>query len=763
MYYKLAQLVLTPGRRSQTVSEIYLAQPDSIKESLAGKLFILIEVEQNNSDGLKIINFLIDNISNNYYQNEKIYLREKISSLKVEHIFEASLAKTNKNFQEYLEKEKIKINPRLINATVGVLHENMIHVANTGKNKAFLVYKSNSDAESKDSSDEQSFYKIIDIARDEKSKKNKADCQSEKFFSNVVSGQMPEKGIFIFANEALPEYISSKQLIQIATTLPPLSAVEQIKNMLTRINSYVSFLGIIVKSTAAEKNEEESQSAIISTQNSIENLNRTEESTENFLAPTGVINSKKILAGIFTKIFKPGGNQTPTASNKVSLKDKIFVKKKRFIFLEKIWQTIKDFGIHLINIFFFVLKSLTSREKFSELKSQSKEQTNNLLTNLKTSLFSLNNKSRTLLIVAAACFGIFIISVSYSGYSSKQEALKQAYTDLVAQIEQKQNQTDAFLIYNNEDGTRLILKEIEDLLKNFPQDSEEQKNKYQEIKRSVEGQLEKVRKIIKIDDSQEIANFFNLNSNAQPQNLAFLPELNKIYAGDSNQKTIYIVDLKQNLITPITGFSQTISALSFPMVTKEKNIYYLNNNNITIFDASTEQLNNNPIELKTELDKIANADVYNNNVYLLAAQDNKIYKYDKSGNGFLAPKNWLSEDVDLADSVDLEIDGNIYVLKKNGEIIKLLKGKAQTFNIERIDPEIEQATKMSLLPDQNFIYILEPEKKRLTVFNKEGQLIRQYQSDQWQDLRDLAVDEKNKIIYLLNGSSLIKFTAQHIK
>jgi nucleoside diphosphate kinase len=98
MYYKIAQLMLTPGKKASTVSDIFIAQPDVIKESLAGKLFILFEIESKKVDSLKVINFLIDNINYHYYQSEKIILREKITSLKVEHIFEDALAKTNKNF-----------------------------------------------------------------------------------------------------------------------------------------------------------------------------------------------------------------------------------------------------------------------------------------------------------------------------------------------------------------------------------------------------------------------------------------------------------------------------------------------------------------------------------------------------------------------------------------------------------------------------------------------------------------------------------------
>lgn len=758
MYYKLAQLVLTPGRRSQTVSEIYLAQPDSIKEALAGKLFILIEVEQNNSDSLKIINFLIDNISNNYYQNEKIYLREKISSLKVEHIFEASLAKTNKNLQEYLEKEKIKISPQSINVTVGVLHEDMIHVANIGKNKVFLVYKSSQAAKTNAVAGEDE-YKITDIVHGDKPAKNKIEFQDGKFFSNVISGQIPEKGIFIFTNEALPEYVSSKQLIQITTTLPPLSAVEQIKGMLTKINSYVSFLGIIIKSTTIERMEEKKETTNISTQESIEVLNRTEESTENLLAPTGIVDSRRLLSrltGIFQK--KPA----PIAKNSASLKDKIFVKKKNFVVLDKVWQKIKNISIHLINIVFYLLKSLTSRQNFSEMTTQSKEKTADYFNNLKFSVISLNQKNKILLAIIIISFGIFGISTYYSNYRSQQENQRQEYSNLISQIEQRQNKIKAYSMYKDEDGVKNMVEEIKALMSSFPQETEEQKAKYQEIDAGINELNAEINKVTTILETIEVANFSNLNSNAQPQNIIYLPELNKIYAGDSAQKTIYIVDISQNLVTPITGFSEPITALTFPMATKDKKIIYLNNDNITTFDAAQETISNNKIELKTDSSKIASANVYNNNVYLLDPSDNKIYKYDKNGSVYSAPQNWLAENVDLTSGIDIAIDGSIYVLKNNGTIIKLLKGKLQNFDIKTIEPPVEQATKLIMSPDQNFIYILEPTKNRLVVFDKNGNLKKQYRSDQWQSLKDAVVDEKNKTIYLLNGSSLIKFAAQHL-
>lgn len=755
MYYKLAQLVLTPGRRSQTVSEIFLAQPDSIKESLAGKLFILIELEQNNSDSLKIINFLIDNINNNYYQNEKIYLREKISSLKVEHIFEASLAKTNKNLLEYFDKEKIKIDPRTINVTVGVLHENMIHFANIGKNKTFLIYKGGVSLKTTQNGNNEE-YKIINIAEEDKSSKNKVDFQSGKFFSNVVSGQIPEKGIFLFANEALPEYISSKQLIQVVTTLPPLSAVEQIKSMLTRINSYVSFLGIIIKSTTIEKIEEKREPTNATTQESINALNHTEESTESLLTPTGIVDSKKFINRLSSILRK----KNKIGEKNAQLKDKIFVKKKHFVLLDKIWQKIKNILILSANFIFFIFKSFTSKDKLNELAAQSKEKTTSTYANLKTSLLSLTQKRKMLLIIFIVCLLVFGASLARSSYKSKIEKVRQDYDNLIAQIEQKQNQTDAYILYNNEEGTRKTLNEITELLKNFPQNTDEQKDKYKEISDKINGQLAEVRKIKKIS-VDPIIDFINLNSNAKPQNLAYSPETNRIYVGDSDQKSIYIFDIEKNLATTLTGFSQTISTLLFPMLTKDKQIYYLNNDNLIKFDTSKEEIDNIKIVLKTEAQNIAGANIYNNKIYLLSPKENQIFKYDKVGNSFSSPQNWLEENVDLNNSVDLAIDGNIYILKTDGSITKMLKGKTVEFNMQTVDPNIEKATKLLMAPEQKYIYILEPSQKRLVVYDKDGKFLLQYQSEQWQDLRDVVVDEKNKTIYLLNGTFIIKFPLQH--
>ncbi len=163
MYYRASSIMLNTGQKASNACDIFIAQPDSHKESLAGKLFILIEIESEKSEALKIINFLINNINHNYYQSEKVILRERIESLKIEHIFETALAKSNKDLVDFLSQEKIKISPYAFNITIAIIHEGNIHFSTVGKNKSLLIYQD------KINNDNQvSEYKIVTLFNCEK-------------------------------------------------------------------------------------------------------------------------------------------------------------------------------------------------------------------------------------------------------------------------------------------------------------------------------------------------------------------------------------------------------------------------------------------------------------------------------------------------------------------------------------------------------------------------------------------------------------------
>lgn len=813
MYYKTASIMLNTGQKASTTSEIFIAQPDANKEILAGKLFILIEIEFNKKvEALKIINFLINNLNYNYYQSEKIILRERISTLKVEHIFETTLAKTNRDLAEFLSREKIKINPSAFNITTGIIYENNIHFSIIGKNKALLIYKQ--EKEKKDSnrqtrnfgkSELEIKYKIADISQNIKEESSSASQNRKqsrqinltKLFSNVISGSIPTSGYFLFTNETLPEYLSSKQLIAIITKLPPAGAMAQMKNILARVNTYVSFLGIIIKNTTGQKQIISSQEKInipIPAQGSIIDLNYTEEETEKLLTPSGIINfkkwfkaSSKALAKIPLLLrgekFKGGQSDLASRAERVNkkiflIKDKIFFKEKpSFLSFKKIIGLIKNIIIYLINLVVYLFKICTSREQLMKFLHRLKLLGKDLKRKIKESwnwFKNLNRKNKILFTVATACLILLLINLSYISLKNKKQEKQQILSDLAKTIEQKQNQIDANLLYSNEAGAKEILNELKEFLDKLPRETEEQIEQYKKFIQKHNQQLEKIQHVVKIETVEELANFNNLNSRAKTTNILFLSDrrqetgVSKIYSGDSEQKTIYILDLTNNLVTAITDLSQPIEKLIHPVVDKDKNIYYLNNlsaqsGSVIKLDNETEEISNLSINLPTGLKNIIAATSFNNRLYLLDNQNSQIYRLSKTADGFTKRDNWIKEKTDLTKAVDISIDGYVYILKNDGQVLKYLKGREENFALESIEPPFQNATKIIVSPELEYIYILEPTNKRLAIFNKTGKFLIQYQSDKFTDLKDFAVDEKNKKIYFLNNTSVYIVEGVHFE
>lgn len=743
--------MLTPNKRDEFAYEIYIAQPDADKEALAGKLFALIEIKSKKTDGLKMISFLVNALNHNYYQNEKMILRERISSVKIEHIFESALAKTNKRLAEFLQSEKIKINAGFANITVGVIYNCELHFANLGKNKALLIYQTRAENDAK--------YKITDIS-EQNGCEIKKQQNAAKLFSNIISGSVPRGGYFIFANETFTEYLSPKQIIGIITTLPPASAAEQIKNTLGKINSYVPFFGIIIKNThGSEIQDIIAKKPAVSVQASIENLISTEEQTEKFLSPSGIIRGKKWL--FFAKFFTRCKNETKP----FLLKDKIFAgKKTNWLALKKILNFLKNSITGGIRILLIVFQTITDKQKLSEWFNRLLAAGNawrGRLKNLSLNLLfwhkNLGKTHKILLYSFLACFLIFFSSIVWQNAQNKKIKESEAARELIASIEQKQNQIDANLLYGNQGGAKKLVEEIKLMIAELPQKNQEQKSRYNAMMAKNRAQMEKINRIIRSETSK-IADFANLDGGAKPLNIIMADE--KIFAADAEKKNIYSTDLKSK-ITTFAG--QGVSGLDFPNAGKNGEIYYYNGNNAAIFETKTGKISILEIDYPAAAKKIINFKQYNGKYYFADSVNGQIYRFNRNETKLINAYKWLNSEENLSEIADFEVNADIFLLKNNGEILKYSKGKKQEFPILSIEPAFIRAEKITVSENQTYIYIFEPEAKRLAVFGKNGDLLNQYVADKLDKPKDFQIDEKNKKIYFLDGTSVYSAPAVHFK
>ncbi|MDA3840683.1 MAG: hypothetical protein PF572_06395 [Patescibacteria group bacterium] len=748
MSYRIGQLILTPASKNNTISEVFVAQPDSDKEALAGKIFILLEIETKRSDGLKLANFLINYINNSYYQNEKLVLKEKIPSLRIEHIFESVVSRANKKIFEFIKEENIKISPNSLNSTIGLIYNNEIHFSTAGKNRALLIYKK--------IQDNTSSYKTIDL------NKNDSPEQSDsknKLFTNVISGTIPEGSSFIFSNEALPEYLSPKQLSEISTTLPPTSAVEQIKNTLSQINEYISFIGIIIKSS--QLNLDENKSSLerpIQMQDSANKLNDTEQVTENILSPSGNVKIKSYLKNfnyLVSKLIpKNKGKDTLflQAGSKINSRALKFYSNKLFTF-------IKSLLVNIANFLFFIFKSLGNIKKLKGSITFLETLFSNVFLTGKKTFVSFKGKYKIITII----FVISILGLSYGINKVKKEKIAEEeriqYETIVEDIEQRQNQAEANLLYNNEDSAKELFIEIKDLLAKLSQDTDEQIVTYDSFSEKLNDQLDKVRKVVEISDNKPLIDFSDINKNSKVQKLVL--SSGNIYASDTDQNSIYIYNLDSKLTTTITDLNKKLENINYPVASDDKTIFWFNNDSIIKLNTKTEEIFDIDL-VKNPNGNISAMSTYNQRTYVLDNKASQIYRYEKGDTGFLNFSQWLNTETDLTKAISLDIDGNIFTLDNDGTIRKFLKGDEENFVQDLVEPPIESANKIIVSKDNNFIYVLESSKSRIVIYEKDGRFVEQLLSKNLENISDFIVDENNKISYIVSDNKIYSINLSNL-
>ena len=515
------------------------------------------------------------------------------------------------------------------------------------------------------------------------------DLASGKIFSSIISGELPNNSYTVFTNASLSEYLLNEDSIKILEELKLEGATEQIKNLLKKINNYSNFSGIIIKNFNNESEKEKFKYCE-------SDISLTEKTTEKLLNSPGNI-------------------------------DKENFNKNINIFLSK------------INIFKYLAKLLKNIKK-TKIK---KEKNNNELPIVDV------KKSKTkkiLLILLGILLLIFLTKLYFQKNKNQKVFIEETTSTLEEQIIQKQNQIDSSLLYNNEAKAKEIIEELRSLMNSL---SDKEKNKiknYSDLEKKLEEQINQIQKMIKISEPNEIANFSVINGNANTKAIALSNENQKIYALDSENKSIYSLNLKDNIIGKLSenDLIQGDNPISADDV--NNNSYFLTQDQVITID-SEEKITFTKINIDNR-DAIRSFDIYNNRPYLINNETNQIIKYSKIGNEFSSPTKWLKDNSNI-NPVSLAIDFSIYILNQDGQVFRYLEGKEEKFQIDIIDPALNNSEIIRL--SDNYIFIIDKDQKRLIVYTREkGIFVNQYSSDKFNDLKDLVINEEQKKAYLLN-------------
>jgi hypothetical protein len=398
------------------------------------------------------------------------------------------------------------------------------------------------------------------------------------------------------------------------------------------------------------------------------------------------------------------------------------------------------------------LESLVITVKNRILKSQ-------YLQKIKQKWSSFPASSRLLLSTSLILIILFAGSVMLLSQKKTHEINLNRYSEILSEANQKEDQAEAAMIYQDEAKAREMLKESQELLGQISE-SDYLQEEVKELKAKIQEQLKKLDHLVEISEPKIVYDFKNLKPEIEIKGLLNLNNILFSYNPANNK--IYKYDLSENVGLAVKADSNGLGRLQKgTALTDNRLAFYTDAPGIAVFNSDRDELKKVDTVLAQEisLENLKDISSYGTNIYFLDAGNNQIWKHSPILSGFSKAKSWIkpNEESDFSNAVSLAIDGAIYILKQDGTVLKYLSGYKKEFAVlgETTQP-IEQATKIYTLPGFANLYILEPENKRILIFDKQGKIITQYFSEKFNDLKDLVVLEKEKKIYLLNGTEIVE-------
>ena len=351
------------------------------------------------------------------------------------------------------------------------------------------------------------------------------------------------------------------------------------------------------------------------------------------------------------------------------------------------------------------------------------------------------SKQKKIFMIAAAILLIAVITnVAIAKYVNNKPNVVAVADDQIVAMEKLASDANAALLYGDESQANSILGQLKEKLDALGEVPEEQKSKIDSIREQA-STLDK-----KLNNVAE-AGVENLGTLSNGEHLIVLPT----YLATETGRTIVSFNKSSKSISDSAlKTSEPITLSSFS--TGDRSVIY-NGSELLLWNTKTGVIGGAFSDSVPKADNARGLTVYNNRAYILDRANKKVMRYSVSDTAFSATTASIENVSEIANASDMTIDGNIYIAA-NGTILKYNAGAKQEFNVGVSN--LPDNTKIYTENGFTNLYVLDPAGKRILVMNKEGGVLQTLTSSQFNDLKDLYVDEKAKAIYVLNNNQLLK-------
>ncbi|MBU0647980.1 hypothetical protein KJ855_02265 [Patescibacteria group bacterium] len=581
-----------------------------------------------------------------------------------------------------------------LNGIIAAVDEHDIHITQTGTAEAFLIRN-----------------KIISHITEGLSDKTE-DKHPLNTFTNISSGKMNLGDRVVMSSEHLFNNISLDRIRRLAVQHSPTTCAAEIARILAQEN--VRCIGTLIM----------------------------EATTEEKLAK---------------EVIKPQPEE-------VVLQDRKDEGTKFSVFSENIRNSLSSAATFLQDKSKLLFKSGKNRPSPIKQKKQPKQppKTKQPLNRSVRSNSSLNflNKlnqkspNKQYLVIGAIIGLIIIFAVSITYIRNKQniDNKKSAVESILNEAESLSNQAENAMIVGDRANAKQNYDQSLELLMEIESSPYFTENILALIN-EINSKLDEVDNISRIDINSPLS---DLSQISEKEFLSLNRIDENLYSFSDN---IAAINISSGKITNITGFDIVNFVDSTPSDENSSIIYY-HNGQMQKFDPEGNTLQDLST-LDTAWKPATSIATYYNNIYLLTPMENMIFKYSTLGGvNYSSAENYINNAgaLDLGDTTSFTIDGSIFALKQDGSVIKFLRGDASEYKLSGIPgpySTLSNPTQIFTNEDLDFIYILDPENKRILEFNKEsGEYTQQIVGEELDHIDGFVVNEKIRTVYILADNKI---------
>ena len=765
---KIYELLVEQTETGGDLVRTFVIKPAREQENSFGKIFGMFQLEKNDAVTDAFLDVIIEELRNNYYYTESGTRRTTTTELKLDELLEAALRQTNLAIASFLESEQLVINFRKLSAVVGLIHDEELHFAHLGTITPFLLYFR-----------KQHDYRIIPIA-DPKTLLQEHDPL--KFFAHIISGKIRSRDLVVLTTENVLDYFSMDRLKNIVGGQSADNGVHELEELLAQTKAKENFGVLVIE---LEKKQPPSQPLptlqnfdyrTAAQKDSMRELIRTEYETEKLLTPSLLPELKKYFSSFqsmlqrFTRKARSGADEMV---KKTVAKERDATKNFRLPTLrlpaiplpslpaigQRALRNMQKIQMPIHQVARQATRRLGSANRSPQVQ-RLRRIIGGMLEKIKIWFLRLPRSSQITLVVGVIIAIVFLLSVIILGIQKARSARLAAFSAAIEQAESLKNEAEGSLIYRDEQQARGQLVTALALLTAAVPENDTQTERQQTLQQNILQQLTALRHVITIAEPIVIANFRNLDEQASLARL-LLAHGNTLITQNTSNQALYRVDLEDRVMSGIQSSAITPGNFQVAAANADQLVFFNQSNAAFGLDAGSEALRTLQFNIPAGT-QVADAAGYLNRLYLLDSASGQVLRYSRVGTGYGQPTNWITQDTSrLRGANSLAVDGSVYVLVQNA-IYRYDRGLASDFDARGIDPPLEAASKIHTNPDTQFIYLLDPATQRIVVINKEGALVAQYTSPQFDNLKDLVVDEANRSMYVLNGSVIFGIPADHL-